>query len=173
MSQTKSYAREYQGDRTKPIHLKSKLFKKFWNYKDKPVYLPKPYQRPRLNVKIFLQVPGYPNMASFVNSLRGITYSAIKSTLHKETFNNYVNPSLLSVLQTNAQLIFVRTKVVRRIRGLPRPRPPGEIPPEPMKYKFKVHFPADGKYTTKPLKITKLGGRHPETGKLHQSTKPL
>jgi len=34
-----------------------------------------------------------------------------------------------------------------------------------LNYKHKVHYPEDGKYTVKPLKITKLGGRHPITGR--------
>jgi len=31
-------------------------------------------------------------------------------------------------------------------------------------YHKKVHYPADGKYTIKRLEMTKMGGRHPETG---------
>lgn len=33
-------------------------------------------------------------------------------------------------------------------------------------YRFKVHYPEDGKYTVKPLKMTKLAGRDPETGRI-------
>nr|XP_027231481.1 39S ribosomal protein L2, mitochondrial-like [Penaeus vannamei] len=33
-------------------------------------------------------------------------------------------------------------------------------------YRFKVHYPEDGQYTVKPLKTTKLAGRHPETGRI-------
>ncbi|CAL4157187.1 unnamed protein product, partial [Meganyctiphanes norvegica] len=32
--------------------------------------------------------------------------------------------------------------------------------------RFKVHYPEDGKYTVKPLKMTKLAGRDPDTGRL-------
>ena len=34
-----------------------------------------------------------------------------------------------------------------------------------LNYNHKVHYPEDGRYTVKPLKITKLGGRHPITGR--------
>lgn len=33
-------------------------------------------------------------------------------------------------------------------------------------YRFKVHYPEDGEYTVKPLKMTKLAGRDPETGRI-------
>ena len=32
-------------------------------------------------------------------------------------------------------------------------------------YRRIVHYPEDGKYTIKKLKMTKLGGRHPVTGR--------
>ncbi len=32
-------------------------------------------------------------------------------------------------------------------------------------YRFEVHYPKDGKYTIKPLSVTKLGGRNPVTGR--------
>ena len=38
-----------------------------------------------------------------------------------------------------------------------------------LNYRHKVHYPEDGKYTVKPLKLTKLGGRHPITGRKVQS----
>ena len=34
-----------------------------------------------------------------------------------------------------------------------------------LNYRHKVHYPEDGKYTVRPLKMTKLGGRHPITGR--------
>ena len=34
-----------------------------------------------------------------------------------------------------------------------------------LNYRHKVHYPEDGKYTVKPLKMDKLGGRHPITGR--------
>ena len=34
-----------------------------------------------------------------------------------------------------------------------------------LNYRHKVHYPEDGKYTVRPLKLTKLGGRHPITGR--------
>jgi len=52
------------------------------------------------------------------------------------------------------------------IRGAPRPLPFGMIPPEPFKYNWRPILPPDGKYTIRPLKISKLAGRHPETGRV-------
>lgn len=46
-------------------------------------------------------------------------------------------------------------------------RPPNRTDPRASKeldYRKKVHYPEDGKYTIKKLKMTKMGGRHPETG---------
>ncbi|CAG2106040.1 unnamed protein product, partial [Medioppia subpectinata] len=43
---------------------------------------------------------------------------------------------------------------------------PGRKPPEPHKYNWQPIYPLDGKYTIMPLKIRKLGGRDPETGKV-------
>ncbi|KAK3879978.1 hypothetical protein Pcinc_015505 [Petrolisthes cinctipes] len=42
-----------------------------------------------------------------------------------------------------------------------QPRPMGRL-----SYRFKVHYPEDGQYTVRPLKSTKLAGRHPETGRI-------
>lgn len=52
------------------------------------------------------------------------------------------------------------------IRGAPRPLPKGMIRPESSKYNWEPILPPDGKYTIMPLKIKKLGGRDPETGKV-------
>lgn len=61
----------------------------------------------------------------------------------------------------------VRHSVYRKpIIGYPRPLPPFRIRPEPNKYKYDVIYPADGRYTTKPLPIQKLGGRDPVTGRV-------
>ncbi len=40
----------------------------------------------------------------------------------------------------------------------------GRVGP-PGNYRRIVHYPKDGKYTIKPLPITKLGGRDPVTGR--------
>jgi len=47
-------------------------------------------------------------------------------------------------------------------------RPPNDLDPRASReidYRRIIHYPKDGKYTIKKLDITKLGGRHPETGK--------
>src|SRR5437763_28851 len=55
----------------------------------------------------------------------------------------------------------------RRITGTgDRPPLPGRIMPEPNKYRYLPILPPDGRYTTKPLPIRKLGGRDPETGRV-------
>lgn len=51
-------------------------------------------------------------------------------------------------------------------RGAPRPLPYGVTRPEPNKYNWIPIYPPDGKYTTMPLKIQKLGGRDPVTGRV-------
>ena len=52
------------------------------------------------------------------------------------------------------------------IRGAPRPLPHYITRPESSKYNYIPIFPPDGKYTITPLKIRKLGGRDPETGRV-------
>jgi len=52
----------------------------------------------------------------------------------------------------------------RRIRGYPRPLCKGVVRPEPMKYGYRLPKPEE--YTTEPLRIKKLAGRHPETGRV-------
>ena len=67
----------------------------------------------------------------------------------------------------SSQIISVRFKpCYPRIRGFPRQPLPGRAPPEPHKYNWRPIYPPDGKYTILPLKIQKLGGRDPETGKV-------
>lgn len=55
-------------------------------------------------------------------------------------------------------------RVFRPIRGGGRPVREGVVIPEGKKYGFRPIYPADGKYTTDPLPILKMGGRHPDTG---------
>lgn len=54
----------------------------------------------------------------------------------------------------------------RRIAGPPRPPHPLKPTPEAFKYRYQEMLPLDGRYTTKPMKIRKLGGRDPETGRV-------
>lgn len=101
-------------------------------------------------------------MASIVNIVK--TSGSAKAILNNLIYAGQVRQGLSLV--ENVQLQFVRTKMVRAIRGGGRPVPPGVIKPEPHKYKFKVDFPEDGKYTIKKLKVTKMGGRDPVTGRV-------
>lgn len=55
-------------------------------------------------------------------------------------------------------------RVFRKIRGGGRPLREGIVKPEGGKYGWRAVFPEDGQYTTNPLPIIKMGGRHPETG---------
>ncbi|GIY94924.1 39S ribosomal protein L2, mitochondrial [Caerostris extrusa] len=57
-------------------------------------------------------------------------------------------------------------RVFRKIRGGGRPVMEGVVPPEPQKYGWRPVLPEDGIYTTRPLPIIKMGGRHPETGRV-------
>ncbi|XP_022665680.1 39S ribosomal protein L2, mitochondrial-like [Varroa jacobsoni] len=61
----------------------------------------------------------------------------------------------------------VRTKTMkasRRIRGYPRPLVKGIVRPEPNKYGYRLIKPQE--YTTEPVRLKKLGGRDPETGRV-------
>ncbi|KAH9413278.1 54S ribosomal protein L2 mitochondrial [Dermatophagoides pteronyssinus] len=71
--------------------------------------------------------------------------------------NNVIVPTLIPVRFR---------RVFPIIRGPPRPLPPNIVRPESSKYNWKPIYPLDNKYTIKPLKIKKLGGRHPETGRV-------
>lgn len=74
--------------------------------------------------------------------------------------------SLLNSLQT-PQLVQQRfRRVYPIIRGYPRPLPAHMVRPEPSKYNWIPILPPDGRYTITPLKIRKLAGRHPETGRV-------
>lgn len=83
---------------------------------------------------------------------------------------NFQVNSLLSKISSafsKLTLTQVRYKQIRKpIISYPRPLPPFKIRPEPFKYGWRVNYPPDGKYTTKPLSIQKLGGRDPETGRV-------
>lgn len=52
------------------------------------------------------------------------------------------------------------------IRGHPHPIPDHMKRPESSKYNWIPILPPDGKYTIAPLKIRKLAGRDPETGRV-------
>lgn len=74
---------------------------------------------------------------------------------------------VLALAALDVQNVRTRTmRASRRIRGYPRPLLKNIVRPEPSKYGFIPLLPEDGKYTTEKLPIRKLGGRHPETGRV-------
>ncbi|GFS43239.1 39S ribosomal protein L2, mitochondrial [Trichonephila inaurata madagascariensis] len=73
---------------------------------------------------------------------------------------------LVSQCVNNVRYAWRNERVFRKIRGGGRPVREGVVPPEPNKYRFSPVFPEDGQYTTRPLPIIKMGGRHPETGRV-------
>ncbi|XP_054721105.1 39S ribosomal protein L2, mitochondrial-like [Uloborus diversus] len=88
--------------------------------------------------------------------------------LSKCLLNFNTNPETSLFGQTLISVRFHRRnqRIFRKIRGGGRPVPPGVVPPEPSKYGWRPVYPEDGKYTIKPLPIIKMGGRHPETGRV-------
>ena len=72
--------------------------------------------------------------------------------------------SLINFIQHRLRRVFPL------IRGFPRPLPPNVPRPEPNKYNWLPILPPDNKYTILPLKIKKLSGRHPETGRVMVKT---
>lgn len=74
--------------------------------------------------------------------------------------------SLIANVVINVRCWHHNDRVFRKIRGGGRPVPEGVTPPEPKKYGWRPVYPEDGKYTTRPLPIIKLGGRDPETGRV-------
>lgn len=99
---------------------------------------------------------GFP---STMNSLRSLL-ATVSSNTSKNGF--------FSLLPELTQVRFRR--VYRLNLGHPHPLPPGKVRPEPNKYNWVPIYPPDGKYTIMPLKIQKLGGRHPETGRMVVAT---
>ena len=85
-------------------------------------------------------------------------------------FRSWMNSAVQNILQNSAQNLQVNQVRFRRvypiIRGHPRPIPYYITRPEPSKYNWLPILPEDGKYTIMPLKIRKLGGRDPETGRV-------
>lgn len=90
-------------------------------------------------------------------------------SLHSRGIMNNQASSLLRLVTSafsGLSLTPIRTKIYRKpVIAYPRPLPPFKIRPEANKYRYKPILPPDGRYTTKPLKIQKLGGRDPETGR--------
>lgn len=92
---------------------------------------------------------------TFINSL----FKALQLDLSNTKSESFlIGQNLISVRFKRNERVF------RSIRGGGRPLPEGVVPPEPRKYGWRPVYPEDGKYTTNPLPIIKMGGRHPETG---------
>ncbi|XP_076357380.1 mitochondrial ribosomal protein L2 [Tachypleus tridentatus] len=95
---------------------------------------------------------------------------AVRSLIHIKSFGN------LQTIQCAQQLLSFEPNILsryisvrfryRKIRGGGRPLPWYVPKPTPRIYGWKSILPSDGKYTTKPLPVVKLGGRVPETGRV-------
>ncbi|OQR74262.1 39S ribosomal protein L2 [Tropilaelaps mercedesae] len=73
-----------------------------------------------------------------------------------------LSPSINQVLLEQVRTRSMRAS--RRIRGYPRPLVKGVVRPEPMKYGYRLLKPEE--YTTELVRLKKLAGRHPETGRV-------
>lgn len=103
-----------------------------------------------------------------------LTHFLRPANLQKFVFNSFFKVCNLDVCTpqltpANQNLITIRfhhrnERVFRKIRGGGRPVREGVVIPEGSKYGWRAVFPEDGQYTTNPLPIIKMGGRHPETG---------
>lgn len=94
-----------------------------------------------------------------MNHLRS---SSSSSLLLKRLTGNILSSDANSIFQIQVRF----QRVFPIIRGAPRRLPDNIVRPESSKYNWRPILPLDGKYTIKPLKIQKLGGRHPETGRV-------
>jgi len=90
-----------------------------------------------------------------MNSLQCITRSLASLAL-KPVYSSSAS-SLINIQVRNLNIHYVD-----------QPKPADHKSPATtfQNYRFKVHYPEDGKYTIKPLKMTKLAGRDPETGRI-------
>ena len=82
-------------------------------------------------------------------------------------FRSFLDVSRQLAAVTTTQVTQVRfRRVFPIIRGPPRKLPPNIQKPESSKYNWVPIYPPDGKYTIQPLKIKKLAGRDPVTGRV-------
>ncbi|XP_054164281.1 39S ribosomal protein L2, mitochondrial-like [Oppia nitens] len=101
-----------------------------------------------------------------MNSLKPLLSMALMAT---QDINRSV---FLRPINALNQYMSVRFKPVHpRIRGHPRKPLPGKPVPVPHKYAWRPIYPLDGNYTVYPLKIEKLGGRDPQTGRVVVKTR--
>lgn len=97
--------------------------------------------------------------------INSISFTAAVVNRHHQLRSQFLQHVVLPVFA-----IQTRTRTQTRIRGLPRQPLPGRKTPKPCIYNFQVIYPPDGEYTIMPLKIKKLGGRDPETGRVVVTT---
>ncbi|PRD30731.1 UNVERIFIED_CONTAM: Mrpl2 [Trichonephila clavipes] len=90
----------------------------------------------------------------------------LKSVMRLDLMSVKPDMPLVSQCVNNVRYAWRNERVFRKIRGGGRPVREGVVPPEPNKYRFSPVYPEDGQYTTRPLPIIKMGGRHPETGRV-------
>ncbi|XP_064473347.1 large ribosomal subunit protein uL2m-like [Ornithodoros turicata] len=113
-------------------------------------------------------------MAGFLANIARATVSSVLTCPRAVIQQVKPSPLLstaLAMASVDMQCGRTRTmRASRRIRGYPRPLLKNIVRPEPCKYGFIPLLPKDGKYTTEKLPIRKLGGRHPETGRVVVST---
>jgi len=91
--------------------------------------------------------------------------------MHKNTvfslFKNVIRPSISNLLLEQKVPALATLTQVREVKqyncGL---KVFGPKPGTGINYKYIVHYPEDGKYTTEHLPTTRLGGRDPETGRV-------
>ncbi|GFT10192.1 39S ribosomal protein L2, mitochondrial [Nephila pilipes] len=101
-----------------------------------------------------------------VNMQKRFLTDTLKSVMRLDLMSVKPEVPLVSQCVTSVRYARRNERVFRKIRGGGRPVPEGVVPPEPKKYGWRPVYPEDGQYTTRPLPIIKLGGRHPETGRV-------
>jgi len=92
--------------------------------------------------------------------------NSLKASINLELTKMQPESSLITYSIINVRCWHHNDRVFRKIRGGGRPLPEGVIKPEGRIYGWRPVYPEDGKYTTRPLPIIKLGGRDPETGRV-------
>lgn len=106
---------------------------------------------------------------SLLNILKTGIFTGFSRTLLPSSYNVKLEPlfPLLSPNLTPVRFPHHRNeRIFRKIRGGGRPVREGVVIPVGRKYGWRPVYPEDGQYTTNPLPIIKMGGRHPETGRV-------
>ncbi|KAG8177878.1 hypothetical protein JTE90_004272 [Oedothorax gibbosus] len=105
-------------------------------------------------------------LSTAINLQRLTLRETVKTALRLDTAS--IKPAIPLVNHCLVDVRYARRneRVFRKIRGGGRPVMEGVVKPEPKKYGWRPVLPEDGVYTTKPLPVIKMGGRHPETGRV-------